>query len=315
MQNHGTIITQCPNCDTQFKVTNGQLKVAAGQVRCGSCLVVFKATEHQVKAELKPPEAKPRTPTADPRRKPETTAPAPKPASQPKAQLQAQAQPQTNHQPEPAEVASAQVRALNISSSQRTEKTDTTDLIKTVVATDVPTLTIETEAVLLTRTEQKKPSSARWLIGSLLAILLIATQLLWFKRNQLYWDTSFQPLYSSICQLIDCDIALRSDISKIANRSINITPHATVSDAITINLVLVNEANFQQPFPALNIQFSDLKGRDVAARVFQPSNYLDLEIVDPKSMLSQQPYQISIEVMSPGLRGINYQVELLAPAL
>ncbi len=35
------LITQCPNCDTRFRVTESQLQVAGGRVRCGACLSVF----------------------------------------------------------------------------------------------------------------------------------------------------------------------------------------------------------------------------------------------------------------------------------
>lgn len=36
-------ITQCPNCQTRFKVQPGQLDVCDGQVRCGRCATVFDA--------------------------------------------------------------------------------------------------------------------------------------------------------------------------------------------------------------------------------------------------------------------------------
>lgn len=38
-------ITQCPGCQTAFKVTEAQLLIADGSVRCGFCLHIFKA-EH-----------------------------------------------------------------------------------------------------------------------------------------------------------------------------------------------------------------------------------------------------------------------------
>ncbi|KPQ29815.1 MAG: Protein of unknown function (DUF3426) [Marinobacter excellens HL-55] len=40
--------TQCPNCETRFRVTDEQLSIAGGKVRCGSCMKVFNAVEHQV---------------------------------------------------------------------------------------------------------------------------------------------------------------------------------------------------------------------------------------------------------------------------
>ncbi|AOY89833.1 hypothetical protein BKP64_17585 [Marinobacter salinus] len=40
--------TQCPNCQTRFRVTDEQLGIAKGKVRCGNCMEVFNAIEHQV---------------------------------------------------------------------------------------------------------------------------------------------------------------------------------------------------------------------------------------------------------------------------
>ena len=42
------LITSCPNCETRFRVTESQLQVAKGQVRCGACLHVFDGTEHLI---------------------------------------------------------------------------------------------------------------------------------------------------------------------------------------------------------------------------------------------------------------------------
>ena len=40
--------TQCPKCDTRFRVTDAQLSVAKGKVRCGNCMSVFNAVENKV---------------------------------------------------------------------------------------------------------------------------------------------------------------------------------------------------------------------------------------------------------------------------
>jgi predicted Zn finger-like uncharacterized protein len=41
-----TQITQCPKCDTTFRVTPAQLAIARGAVRCGACLHVFRASDY-----------------------------------------------------------------------------------------------------------------------------------------------------------------------------------------------------------------------------------------------------------------------------
>jgi len=38
-----SFVTQCPHCQTSFRVSHNQLSVARGVVRCGSCLQVFNA--------------------------------------------------------------------------------------------------------------------------------------------------------------------------------------------------------------------------------------------------------------------------------
>lgn len=44
--------TQCPKCNTTFRVSDAQLQVAKGKVRCGSCLHVFKAADYWVNAPV-----------------------------------------------------------------------------------------------------------------------------------------------------------------------------------------------------------------------------------------------------------------------
>ena len=40
-----SFVTQCPHCQTSFRVTHHQLSVARGVVRCGNCLQVFNAAK------------------------------------------------------------------------------------------------------------------------------------------------------------------------------------------------------------------------------------------------------------------------------
>lgn len=40
--------TRCPKCETRFRVTDAQLSVANGKVRCGNCMAVFNAVEHRI---------------------------------------------------------------------------------------------------------------------------------------------------------------------------------------------------------------------------------------------------------------------------
>ncbi|OWY39136.1 hypothetical protein CEK28_09660 [Xenophilus sp. AP218F] len=62
-----TYTTQCPNCQTRFKVNDAQLAAANGLVRCGRCSHVFKAPDHFVAApQAQPPVAPRPAPSAMP---------------------------------------------------------------------------------------------------------------------------------------------------------------------------------------------------------------------------------------------------------
>ena len=40
-----SFVTQCPHCQTSFRVSHSQLSMARGVVRCGACLQVFNAAQ------------------------------------------------------------------------------------------------------------------------------------------------------------------------------------------------------------------------------------------------------------------------------
>ncbi|BFM17795.1 DUF3426 domain-containing protein [Maricurvus nonylphenolicus] len=47
-------VTRCPKCSTSFRITDAQLQLAKGAVRCGSCLSIFKALDHLVETTPQP---------------------------------------------------------------------------------------------------------------------------------------------------------------------------------------------------------------------------------------------------------------------
>ena len=272
-----SIVTQCPICLTQFKVNEGQLKVANGQVRCGACLHVFNAQLNSLTPSTHSQQLSP-SPEEHQAEKPDFEGPA------------------------------------------ETKKEDfsrgsSLDYLSSLSKSDIPTLEISAEPITLQAPELvPKRIAYGWLFASVFAVIAIVTQIAWFNRDALYWEyPEYQPLFDQACSNIDCQISPRQSLDQIENQSMLVTPHADYEGAIVVRLIMNNLAEFQQPFPAINLEFSDLKGRIVANRTLQPSEYLDTELVDLFAMPVKQPIQISLELMSPGSRAVNYQLELLAP--
>jgi predicted Zn finger-like uncharacterized protein len=63
-----SFVTQCPHCQTSFRVSHNQLSVARGVVRCGSCLQVFNAAKQLLEQAGKeaPAPALPATESVEP---------------------------------------------------------------------------------------------------------------------------------------------------------------------------------------------------------------------------------------------------------
>ena len=51
MTDSDTWLTQCPNCNTRFRVNDVQLKVARGSVKCGKCKTIFNALANSINEE------------------------------------------------------------------------------------------------------------------------------------------------------------------------------------------------------------------------------------------------------------------------
>jgi len=79
-----SFVTQCPHCQTSFRVTHHQLSVARGVVRCGQCLQVFNAAK-QLLEQNRAGTAQPAPATAVAPTPEAVDAPAPAPVDAPTA--------------------------------------------------------------------------------------------------------------------------------------------------------------------------------------------------------------------------------------
>jgi predicted Zn finger-like uncharacterized protein len=283
------MITRCPNCHTRFKVTEGQLKLVEGQVRCGACLKVFSAPEHEVssfKAELDSIPADP-SDTRD-------------------EQLASQSDGCT---PPSVTAAPSDTSPPDEPAAHPTLG----DTHSEPVAP--PLLPLVAEPLHLSQPEMERNPvvTAFLLLGSLLALALLLFQFIWFERAWLADYPQLQRTYTLLCQKVNCDLDSSAALSRIRNHGLHVQPHPRFADAMKVSIVLENTAPFAQPWPALELSFTDIKGRGVAQRVFQPAEYLDTNTLSAARMAPAQLMQIELELVAPGRRGVSYELSLLAP--
>lgn len=302
------IITRCPNCHSRFRVTEGQLKLADGQVRCGACLRVFSAPEHALDPPRKEPEIQPEPPGPEPEVPGKAASSLlpdsvgePASASREPAQPGAQAAPTATSGTAAATEPPAPDRKPAAPPSAAAPHTD-----RPLVAEPLQ---------LNSADDERNPvTTAFILLGILLSLVLLLFQLLWFERARLARYPQLQGLYTLLCYQVDCDLDSSAALDLIRNRNLHVQPHPQYSDALKVSVVLENTAPFAQPWPGLWLRFTDLQGRDVAQRVFQPDEYLDTRSLSIERMPPGQPMQIGLELAAPASRGVNYELRLITPA-
>jgi hypothetical protein len=131
---------------------------------------------------------------------------------------------------------------------------------------------------------------------------------LWLQMEQLSQSAQFRPLYERACQWISCDLPVFIDNSAIRSDSLLVRSHPEISDALEVLVIFHNDAQFPQPFPLLQLGFTDLDNQVVATREFTADEYLDPALRDIQFMPVQSPIQITLEILNPGPNAINYKV-------
>lgn len=153
-------------------------------------------------------------------------------------------------------------------------------------------------------------SNTFWLALCTLAFALAVGQLAYFKFDTLSRIEPYRNYYSVSCSLLDCQLPILVDISKIRTANLVIRSHPKTEGELLVDAVLQNDAPFDQKFPSLDLIFTDINNQPIAAKRFKPSEYLAGELAGRTVMPSQQPIHIALQIEDPGPSAVNYQMTI-----
>ncbi len=156
-------------------------------------------------------------------------------------------------------------------------------------------------------------STQRWLwfSGAILMALLLLVQVATFRFDTLSKNTTYRPLYETACNIMGCQLPNLIDTKKIRTTNLVVRSHPAQQNALVIDAILINNAQFQQPYPALRLEFSDINNKLIASRSLQPSEYLRGELAGATQMPANQPVQLSLSIVDPGDSAVNYQLTVI----
>ena len=162
-------------------------------------------------------------------------------------------------------------------------------------------------------TSKKKGHPWLWFFASLLGIVLLTTQVATHFFEEGSRSSNFRAIYKTICSYSGCALPRFEDISAITIQHVRIQSHPSIPNALLVNAIITNTSDFSQPMPKIALEFFDLNGLPVAARLFAPNDYLHKDFLDITYMPPNTPIHLVIPIQDPGARAVTHQLRAFPP--
>lgn len=165
---------------------------------------------------------------------------------------------------------------------------------------------IEFNAKRMRRWYQRK----LWPSLSILGLLALVVQVSWFKFDYFSRVEPYRTGYLFLCPYFGCQVPTLIDTSRIIASNLVVREHPDTQGALAVDVMLINGAPFEQPFPDLVLVFTDINENQVASRRFIPKDYLGGELVGRELMPQNQKIHITLDLVDPGAEAVNYHISI-----
>ncbi|UVE17235.1 DUF3426 domain-containing protein [Pseudomonas sp. LS44] len=152
-----------------------------------------------------------------------------------------------------------------------------------------------------------------WGLLNLIAAVALASQYIAYHFDELARQDQYRPWFEQLCPTLGCQLPSKVDIDLIKSSNLVVRSHPEFAGALVVDAILYNRAPFSQPFPLLEMRFADIGGQLLASRRFKPSEYLAGELAGQAEMPPQTPIHISLDILDPGTKAVNYSLSFLSP--
>ena len=159
--------------------------------------------------------------------------------------------------------------------------------------------------------EPDTPDKRTWitLILVLLGLVALPAQVLWFQYDAWSMNPQYRPIYETVCRVAGCELPPLRNVSLINAQKSVIRVHPEQPDARIVDVLMVNNAEFAQPYPLIELLATNMRGQLIAGRRFKPEEYLAGEAGDGSLMPSRTPVHVSLEIQDPGEDALNFEVK------
>ncbi len=151
---------------------------------------------------------------------------------------------------------------------------------------------------------------ALWASLSIVAVSCLGLQYAWIQFDTLAREPSYRPLYTAACVVVGCELPDMFNPAAIRSSNLVVRSDPEMHGALIVDAILQNNASYEQPFPDLELYFSDLDNFPVASRHFRPAEYLSGEMAGKNQMPPAKSIHISLQIVDPGDKAVNYRLQI-----
>ncbi len=149
-----------------------------------------------------------------------------------------------------------------------------------------------------------------WFIAVIGFVFLLGMQVKHFLVPQYAQDTTYRQYLIGFCKIVDCQLAPLQNPFQFALTHTRIDLHPSEPGALRVAVKAVNQAEFAQPYPHVQLTLTDRVGRVVGRRTFSPNLYLPKGMVN---MVAQgQLAPIVLDLARPHEEAIGFIVDIVS---
>lgn len=149
-------------------------------------------------------------------------------------------------------------------------------------------------------------SSVVWFTGILVMLAGLALQYLYYYRAAFAVNPELRPVLTQMCDLTGCQLPPLRNIKAIVLGDHLIQSHPRYENSLLITATLINNADFAQPYPVLEVIMTDLQQNEIARRRFLPNEYLVGES-GTQEFAPGSEVPVMLEVLDPGQQAVGFE--------
>jgi predicted Zn finger-like uncharacterized protein len=302
-------ITACPACETQFLLTKEHLKAHRGKVQCGNCEHIFNAKNRLAEVSDDIQSAAEYNAGLSINELPFDEKP-----------IDALLNNVLENVPSLQDLASSPMEASELSAHQQQaiqnayfdESTShaSTDIVETYSAEPIHTPIIIEDLTTDTRFGKPKSKTNFWLIlFCLILVLLAGLQSIYAMRTQISAEhPQFKPLLMQACAVLKCDIPLPKNLDLLSIDDSDMQEDENHEDVIKFTSLLINNANYSQAYPNIELTLTSTDDQPVLRRLIHPSEYLKSNANAEAGIGAREEVRVNLAINVKDLAVSGYRV-------